>query len=78
MTPAERIATFKHLTPAGKECRGNRNVYRFSRSWLLSNPLNPLFKDDSVRFPSGPEQDTQDLLHNKTYYNQKSGSRSCW
>lgn len=69
MTPAERVASFKHLTPPGRECRMETEMFTtFPHSWLLSDPLNPLFKDDSVRFPSGPEQDTQDLLHNITYY----------
>jgi pimeloyl-ACP methyl ester carboxylesterase len=70
MTPARRVQTFKDLTPAGKECRMEKEMFTtFGNTWLLSDPLNPLFRDDSVRFPSGPEQDTEDLLHNKTYYN---------
>lgn len=70
MTPAQRVQTFKDLTPAGKECRMEKEMFTtFGNTWLLSDPLNPLFKDDSVRFPSGPEQDTEDLLHDKTYYN---------
>ena len=72
MTPAQRVETFKELTPAGKECRMESEMFgSFGHDWLLSDPLNKLFKDDSVRYPSGPEQDTEDLLHNKTYYDPR-------
>jgi pimeloyl-ACP methyl ester carboxylesterase len=70
MTPEQRVETFKNLTPAGQQCQLEKEMFTsFGRTWLLSDPLNWLFNDDSVRFPSGPAQDTDDLLHNKTYYN---------
>lgn len=72
MTPAQRVATFQDLTPPGKECRMEKEMFTtFGNTWLLSDPLHKIFSDDSVRFPSGPEQDTEDLLHGSTYYDPR-------
>jgi pimeloyl-ACP methyl ester carboxylesterase len=68
-TPAQRMAAFKNLTPPDKECRMEKEMFEtFGNDWLRSDPLSTEFKTDSVRYPSGPLQDIEDLLHNKPYY----------
>jgi pimeloyl-ACP methyl ester carboxylesterase len=70
MTPKQRVETFRNLTPPGRECRMESEMFEsFGKIWLLSDPLNKIFKDDSVRFPAGPKQDEEDLHHNKPCYN---------
>lgn len=56
MTARERIAAMKSLTPEGKACRLEPEI---SAAW------EALWED---RFPSGPLQDMEDLLHGKAYY----------
>ena len=69
MTPNERIMAMKNLTPAGKDCQLEPEVFRiWGSTWLHSDILAARFKSKSVRFPSGPSQDVEDLLHNNPYY----------
>jgi esterase/lipase len=59
----------QNLTPEGKECRLEKNIFeRWGNTWLVSDPLSIKLKSDSVRYPSGPSQDIEDLHHNKSYY----------
>ena len=70
MTPELRIAGMKNLTPENKVCQLEQDVFgTWGDTWLQSDPLAIKFKSNSVRFPSGPSQDVEDLLHNKPYYN---------
>jgi pimeloyl-ACP methyl ester carboxylesterase len=63
MTPEVRISAMKNLTP---DCQLEADVFKsWGNAWLQSDPL----AKNSIRFPSGPSQDVQDLLHNKPYYN---------
>jgi pimeloyl-ACP methyl ester carboxylesterase len=69
LTPLKRIEAMQNLTPAGKECRLEKNIFEsWGNTWLISDPLSIKFKSDSVRYPSGPSQDIEDLHHNKSYY----------
>lgn len=70
MTPDERINSMKNLTPSEKECQLEPEVFNvWGDNWLKSDPLVVKFKSDSIRFPAGPSQDVEDLLHGKSYYN---------
>ncbi|HEY4784996.1 MAG TPA: alpha/beta fold hydrolase [Bacteroidales bacterium] len=70
MTAEERITAMKNLTPVGKVCQLEPEVFKtWGNSWLLSDPLALKFKSLSICFPSGPSQDLEDMLHNKQYYN---------
>lgn len=63
MTPEARILAMKSLAPDSQLAA---DVFKsWGNTWLQSDPL----AKDSVRFPSGPSQDIEDLLHNKSYYN---------
>lgn len=56
----------KNLTPAGQQCQLDEEVFRsWGSIWLQSDILAA----DSVRFPAGPSQDIDNLLHGKSYYN---------
>ncbi|MBF4516979.1 alpha/beta hydrolase [Flavobacterium sp. ANB] len=70
MTPEERINAMKALTPEKKSCQLEPEIFKnWGNIWLKSDPLAEKYKLKSVRFPSGPSQDVEDLLHNKPYYN---------
>lgn len=70
MTPHERITAMKNLTPKGKECRLEPEIFTsWGDTWLNSDKLVAKFRSNSVRFPSGPSQDVEDMLHGKAYYN---------
>jgi len=56
MTAGERIAAMKSLTPDGKPCRLEPEIFG---CW------EELWED---RFPSGPQQDVEELLHGHAYY----------
>jgi pimeloyl-ACP methyl ester carboxylesterase len=63
MTPEARILAMKSLAP---DSQLEADVFKsWGHTWLESDPL----AKNSVRFPSGPSQDIEDLLHNKSYYN---------
>lgn len=70
ITPDERVNSMKNLTPSDKKCQLETEVLNvWGNDWLKSDPLFVKFKSNTIRFPSGPSQDVQDLLHGKTYYN---------
>lgn len=70
MTPKQRIEAMKNLTPNGKTCQLEKEVFEsWGEIWKKSDPLLQKLKLDSIRFPSGPNQDVLDLFHNKSYYN---------
>jgi pimeloyl-ACP methyl ester carboxylesterase len=69
MTPELRIAGMKNLTPENNVCQLEPEVFStWGNIWLQSDTLAKKIKSNSVRFPSGPSQDVEDLLHNKSYY----------
>ena len=69
MTPEQRIAAMKQLTPKEETCRLEPELYSsWGSDWLRSDRLALKYHSNSVRFPSGPSQDETDLLHNKPYY----------
>lgn len=70
MTPDERITLMKNLTPEKKICQLEPEVFtEWGYTWLQSDALAKKLKSNSVRFPSGPLQDIEDMLHGKAYYN---------
>jgi pimeloyl-ACP methyl ester carboxylesterase/heme-degrading monooxygenase HmoA len=72
MTPKERIDAMKNLTPSGKNCQLEPEIFdNWGDIWANSDPLIAKFKNESIRFPSGPSQDVEDLMHNKPYFNPK-------
>ena len=69
LTPEERIAEMKDLTPAGEICQLEPEMFTsWGHDWLGSDNLALKYHSNSVRFPSGYSQDEEDLLHNKPYY----------
>lgn len=69
LTPEQRVAAMKNLTPTKQICQLEPEIFEiWGNRWLQSDPLAAKFKSNSVRFPSGPSQDIEDLLHNKPYY----------
>lgn len=72
MTPEERINAMKNLTPTGKNCQLEPEIFKnWGTFWVKSDPLIVKLKNKNIRFPSGPSQDFDDLLHNKPYFNPK-------
>jgi heme-degrading monooxygenase HmoA/pimeloyl-ACP methyl ester carboxylesterase len=72
MTPEQRINAMKNLTPNGKECQLEPEIFEnWGKIWKKSDPLTSNSQSDYVRFPSGPSADIMDLLHNKPYYDPK-------
>ncbi|MCV9926098.1 alpha/beta hydrolase [Flavobacterium sp. LS1R49] len=72
MTPKQRIDAMKSLTPDGEICQLEKEIFtNWGENWRKSDPLLRKFKTESIRFPSGPNQDVEDLLHNKPYYNPR-------
>ncbi|KRD10582.1 hypothetical protein ASE21_12880 [Flavobacterium sp. Root901] len=72
MTPIQRINAMISLTPQGKECQLEPEIFEnWGEIWKKSDPLIADSKNPAVRFPSGPSVDIEDLLHNKTYYDPK-------
>jgi pimeloyl-ACP methyl ester carboxylesterase/heme-degrading monooxygenase HmoA len=69
LTPEQRVSDLKALTPSGRTCRLEPEIFSiWGNSWLHSDTLAMKYHSTSVRFPSGPAQDVEDLLHNKPYY----------
>ncbi len=67
MTQAQRIAGMKSLTPKGKVCQLEPEVFTiWGDTWLKSDPLSE--KSNLIRFPSGPSQDVEELVHHHSYY----------
>jgi pimeloyl-ACP methyl ester carboxylesterase len=72
MTPLHRINAMKSLTPAGKECELEPEIFEtWGEIWKNSDPLSGNSKNAKVRYPSGPSADVADLLHNNPYYDPK-------
>ncbi|TDW48931.1 pimeloyl-ACP methyl ester carboxylesterase [Flavobacterium sp. 270] len=70
MTAKQRIDAMESLTPKDKSCELEKEVFtNWSEIWENSDPLFKKLKTGNVRFPSGPNQDIEDLMHNKPYYN---------
>jgi pimeloyl-ACP methyl ester carboxylesterase/heme-degrading monooxygenase HmoA len=69
LTPDERIAQLKGLTPEGKTCRLEPEMSSlWGNCWLGSDNLAVKNHLTGVRFPSGPSEDVEDMLHGKPYY----------
>ncbi|MFD1605017.1 alpha/beta hydrolase [Flavobacterium artemisiae] len=72
MTPLQRINAMKSLTPEGKKCQLEPEIFtNWAEIWKKSDPLTTDSKNSFVRYPSGPSADVQDLLHNNSYYDPK-------
>lgn len=72
MTSEERINEMKNLTPIGKNCQLEPEIFKnWGTLWAKNDPLMTKLKNKNIRFPSGPLQDVEDLLHNKPYFNPK-------
>ncbi|MBS1600198.1 MAG: alpha/beta fold hydrolase [Bacteroidetes bacterium] len=70
MTPEQRITEMKNLTPKGKVCQLEPEIFKtWGSIWLHSDTLAVQNKSDSVRFPNGYAPDVEYMLHNKPYYN---------
>ena len=73
LTPDQRITAMKNGTPIGKVCQLEPDVFtNWGNAWLQSDILAAKFSSGSVRFPSGPLQDIDNMLHNKPYYHPDS------
>lgn len=69
LTPEQRVSAMKNLTPENQECQLEPEMFvQWGTAWLRSDPLAMKYKSNSVRFPSGPLQDIDNLLHGKPYY----------
>ncbi|MGN7811106.1 alpha/beta fold hydrolase [Flavobacterium sp. 22076] len=72
MTPQQRISAMKSLTPVNSECQLEPEIFEsWGEIWKKSDPLTLKSENVTVRFPSGPSADVQDLLHNNSYYDPK-------
>lgn len=72
MTPRQRIDAMTGLTPKGNSSALEKDIFEsWGDLWKESDPLSKEWGTDYVRFPSGPSQDVQDLLHNNGYYDPK-------
>ncbi|NOT93904.1 alpha/beta hydrolase [Ferruginibacter sp.] len=70
MTPDERIASMKNLTPEKKACQLEPEIFKtWGNTWLKFDNLTVKNQINTVRFPSGPSQDIEDMLHGRAYYN---------
>lgn len=70
MTPEQRVNAMKNLTPDGKTCQLEPEIFEtWGNSWLLSDPLAKKLNAKSIRFPAGYAPDVEDMLHNKPLYN---------
>lgn len=70
LTPAARIAAMNSLAPTNSEKLLAPDVFaNWGSEWLISDAAHNLDARKTVRFPSGPNQDVEDLLHNLPYYN---------
>lgn len=68
MTPSARVSLMQSLTPSGQTCQLEPAVFdTWQTQWLASDRINNA--TGQVKFPAGPLQDIDDLLHGKSYYN---------
>jgi pimeloyl-ACP methyl ester carboxylesterase len=73
MTSKQRVDAMEMLTPKDKECQLEKEVFKdWGKIWEESDPLFKKYSTGNVRFPSGPNQDVEDLLHNISYYNPEN------
>ena len=73
MTAKQRIDAMRMLTPKYKSCQLEKEVFEnWGKLWEDSDPLFKKLNTGNVRFPAGPNQDVEDLLHNKSYYNPEN------
>jgi pimeloyl-ACP methyl ester carboxylesterase len=69
LTPQQRIDAMKNLTPVGEECLLEDEIFsKWGELWLHSDPLAKKYYADAVRFPAGPSQDFENLLHGHPYF----------
>lgn len=69
MTPAQRVAGMNSLTPEPHRPQLHPDVFRnWGAAWLKSDRAGVNGGRVKVRFPSGPSQDVDDLLHGQAYY----------
>lgn len=70
LTPKQRVDGMIGLTPKGRTSPLEKEVLEtWGEIWKKSDPLTAEFKTDSIRFPSGPSEDMENLLHKKSYFN---------
>lgn len=70
MTPTQRVTSMKNLTPEGKVCQLESEVFTtWGNTWLQSDPIAQKLDSASVRFPAGYAADVDDLIHNRLFYN---------
>jgi pimeloyl-ACP methyl ester carboxylesterase len=72
MTPAARVNGMRALAPAGKTVLEADVLNHWGSVWLQNDTLRHVFKDGLVRFPSGANNDIDDLSHGKPYYKADS------
>jgi len=70
MTPEQRVSAMKNSTPEEEVCELEPEIFKtWGDLWLQSDILAMKSKSNSVRFPAGPFQDSEELRHNNPYYN---------
>lgn len=72
MTPAARINGMRSLAPAERSVLEADVLNHWGSAWLETDTLRHVFKDGLVRFPSGANNDIDDLSHGKPYYKADS------
>lgn len=73
MTPEQRVTAMKTLSPDGQPCQLAPELFQaWGKAWLDSDPLAVRFNSQYIRFPSGPDRDVEDMMHNTPYYNPAS------
>ena len=69
ITPDARVRAMQLLTPVGKKCRLEPEMFgEWKKEWLRTDSSAYKKHPAAVSFPSGPDQDFEDLDHGKTYY----------
>lgn len=70
MTPEQRVNAMKNLTPGGKDCQLEPEIFEtWGNSWIRSDRLAKKLNTETIRFPAGYAPDVEDMLHNKSFYN---------
>ncbi|WP_197286173.1 alpha/beta fold hydrolase [Pedobacter sp. PACM 27299] len=73
MTPEQRVTAMKTPTPDEQQCQLAPELFQdWGKAWLDSDPLAGKFNSQYIRFPSGPDRDVEDMMHNAPYYNPAS------
>ncbi len=69
LTPDQRMASLRDLTPSGYNCQLENEIFEtWGDQWLKSDPFVSQQQNKFVKYPAGPNQDVEDLLHDKAYY----------